>query len=320
VNSSSTHISEQFYPYPVFKVDTVRCHFESAPWKTNIPDDWDGWKTQYNRGRDRSRLASVSERPVAIMMTHRATGLRVGGNQFGAAWFEVSVPHFVHGDNSILITTEEELSAAKKAISEAITQVCHFDSSSSGIRVVRIDLVAYIPVPLNDVIAAHRSCRHPKFHKSAAQYVGESLVFKGSLRICRMYSSELLKTGTIGTHTRVEWQLRQSAIARDFGAPVCWNQLRLEDCYRVYRELCLGFDCSEIPKINTIYHFLAIAEQNDWQWEGVPAIDLYLHHKKKSSVNRIRRKVAVHRPTVFKFKWNDLLPLTYTEQLQQHGK
>jgi hypothetical protein len=204
----------------------------------------------------------VTECRHTIRWSHAVTGLTVGGNDFGATWFQVAIPRFANGDNSRLLVTEVELENAKEQISKTVDQVCDFKPDEIPITVTRIDLVQHIPVPLQDVIAAHRACRHPKFRKRTSVYIGESLRFEGSKRKGRMYSPELRKRKVAGTFTRVEWELHSPALNKDFGGELTWRGLRLTECYRVYRNLSLDFDVSEVVIPNSIYQFLAFAELN----------------------------------------------------------
>jgi hypothetical protein len=289
-------------------VDTVKCTFASAKWLELPP----GWKQATSRYDKSSHEALYDSGRRSRRCSHEATGLQVGGNEKGATWFEVSIPRLANGDNALLLTSEIELDAAKMEVGRTIRQVCEFLQNESTAIAVRTDVVLYIPVPLADTMAAHRSSRHPKISKNASEYVGESLRFKGANRICRMYSSDLLKHRRTGHSTRVEWQLRTSALQRDFGKIVRWPELNLEDCYQVYRNLCLGFDVAEVVSLNSIHSFLALAEKNGWRHQGIPVVELYCRSR-PTTANKIRKKISACRSQVFNFSWDQFLPTTFQQ-------
>ncbi len=288
-------------------VDTVRLEFPPAPWR-NQP--LDGWDESHIRSTHRGVGAPGQERhSEGRRMKYRALGLRVGGGLAGARWVEVSVPRLLHGSNVVLVESDEELSRARGILNELVSQVCECDLLSSGVLVSRLDLVVYIQCPVKDVIAAHRATRHPKFRKGAGVFVGQSLVYRGRSRCCRFYDKAVEQKHGSSNETRGEWQLRPRALVADFGAMVPWASLRLADCYRVLRSLCLGFQPSAVPKGGTtIYDFFAMLECEEVTIRSVPVVDLYLKGLKPSSVNRVRKEIAKRRPAVMGFNWDKLLP------------
>ena len=285
-------------------IDTVRLFFphERLP---DMPHDWDF----ISRHSDRVRPDGTISRRNGFTYEHRPTGLRATGDEHEIRWIEVSLPRLLFGHNGSLITSQEHIDQAMRALSGLLRQI---GTQLTALRYfTRVDLVWQFSGDPAAFIAAHRSCKHRSIRKEAGSFNNNSLFWQGSDMRVSMYDKALEQTGQKGDVVRVEVQLRGKRLKRELRDDEYSNVTGLDfyDCYQAYRRILLGFNPPSLPKIGSVAELLALAERHDWTADGVTPFDLWARGKSAKQITRVRKQMAALRPEVHDIDWEALLPV-----------
>ncbi|MCG3777124.1 MAG: hypothetical protein JW395_4000 [Nitrospira sp.] len=279
----------------------------------HLPDGWKSADTLYNRSVTRNSGTAGCNR---ILLTHKLTGMRVGGSRSTATWLEVSLPRLLHGHNGRLIANQKELDDALAKLNNLVGQVCLPAINKAEDKFTRVDLVLQFRDNPAAFKAAHRNCRHSWIRREAGEYDGESIYWKGADMTVRIYDKQLEQRGQPGNIVRVEVELRREALKKAFfgmrdSPEFEWRELTslsFGRCYEVYREIMCGFRPARLRRMSSMAEFLAMADQAGWKWEGVPAFDLWRIDKCAHHVRRVRKEMARLRPHIHHIDWEVLLP------------
>jgi hypothetical protein len=283
-------------------IDTIRMFFPHER-RADVPDHW-RLKTEIRKFVSADGQTGVVEKCVYY---DKNTGLRAEGDEHEIKWIEVSLPRLLHGHNGKLIKSQAEIDKALWLLRRKLNEIGIRQSAECWFN--RVDLVWQIRAEPGDFICAHKNCRHKKIRKEQGHYTGQSLYWKGSELLVRMYDKVLEMSKKPGSIVRVEAQLRGRTLKKQLsdGAGHV-KHLNFEQCYQAYRNLMLGFCPAALPKASGLVDILAIAQQEGWESKGVSAFDIWARSKSTKQKRRVQRELAMRRIEIYKIDWSGLLP------------
>lgn len=307
--------------------------------------DWD------SSSRDKI-IRRNNEKRSQYFATHEDSGMRVKILNGSLESVQISLPRLIHGNNAIQLREEADLSAAMQAVRVVLAPMIH-PFLLPHWPLTRLDLALTLRLDPRPALASHRLLRHPLIRKETECWSNEdgdsapgrsksgrrsfqpphvlsdlnTVRYKGTNTVIVLYdkSSEMKsrKEGIQVDHDcglRVEVQLKTAKhIARFLGSEgatkVRFDELSVEKCYRVFREIMIQFDpvnpfpCFK-PKIESL---LAILERHPETWASIGNVcplDWYRASKRVTDrqFKEMRRKVAKFNPTFSGFRWADFLP------------
>lgn len=283
-------------------IDTVRMFFPHER-RERVPPHW-------RLKIETRRFVSDDGQDIFVekcVYTDRESGLRAEGDDHEIHYVEVSLPRLLHGTNAKLIKSQAEIDEALRRLRMKLNEI--------GIRQTadywfsRVDLVWQFRVDPDAFICAHKNCRHKKIRKDQGHYTGQSLYWRGSELMIRMYDKTLEMTKKPGSIVRVEAQLRSRRLRKELaGGAEQVTRLDFGKCYQAYRSLMLGFCPAAMPKASRWVELLAIGQRADWQWDGVSMFDIWARGKSTKTLRRIQRELAAIRTEVHGIDWSVLLP------------
>jgi len=258
-------------------------------------DNRPGWK--------HSEHSSDYGSPLVIL-THVPTGLRVTSRGGTVASVEASLPRVVFGTNGQLITSQAVLDEALEVTDNIISEVATVPERR---EFSRIDLCWQFRGEQRNWLQAHRYAKYPGTHSTAREY-STGLGWYGKDFKARLYDKEAEVNKGSGV-MRLEFALSRHKLSKEFNGtfePV--TQLNFADSYAVYRQLAVGFQPHRVPKISSDAEFLALGEQQGWNYEGTPAAELFLGHRCGKTARKLRREVTAAQLQYHEINWHILLP------------
>jgi hypothetical protein len=238
------------------------------------------------------------------------SGYHAYGEREEIRYHRASLPRLLFGHNGKLIKSQAELDAAMDLLQQNAGEICN--ASFANLHYTRVDLVWQFRGDTADFILAHRHARHPRIHRDPIFYEARSMALKGSEMRITMYDKVLKEFKCQGDVVRVEIQLKGRRLMEELGNGNKVTKIDFYQCYQTYRRILLGFDPNPIATVSNIAEFLAIAERERWQSNGISAFELYTKNLSKRHLRRLQRDMAVCRPEVFKINWAELLPADAT--------
>jgi len=266
-------------------IDTIGVHL-AATVKDVIPPGWikEFWKEgiQDNKGK---MMVLPSGR-----LRHLATGLRVGVSGGEARWAEGELSCLVFKHNGILIKSQQELDQAIAVFLERVSEVC---THSPPYNLRRIDLVGHAGISPEMLVRVYKNFRLPRIRRDPIHYPGESLLWRGSKRKCRLYDKRLRNSGRPGDMTRIEWELHGSTITTEFGKVTTLDHLSIEVCYAVFHRLCRGFTPRCLAQKGNLSTILAMANAEKWCFGKIPLAEHLKGWRNPKVFQRLQQRAAV---------------------------
>ncbi len=235
------------------------------------------------------------------------TGYHGHGEADYVLYHTASLPRLLFGHNGRLIQNQAQIDAALDLMRAKAGELGS-PPATADLRFVRADLVWQFSIDPAQVVLAHRNSRHPRIRSNPIRYEDRSIVFAGRERRVSFYDKVLERFKHPGNVLRVEVQLRGQVLKDQLGDGDAVTHLDFNACYRVYREILLGFEPSPVPQVTKIAHLLAIGEKEGWQSNGVTSFQLYTAGESARTVRRLKRQMALLRPAIFQIHWRELLP------------
>lgn len=264
-------------------IDTIR--FEPCPIGT--PEPHPGWaQTNWER------TPEMGADPEATWLwQHHETGMRIGGNEYGARWAEVSAPRVLFGANHRCIRNADQLSQALYGSCEIARQILpgfefnHF---------TRVDLVYQFRKDPRWLVSVHRNQRHPWVRSHGCEWFGESISWIGKETRIRLYDKAKEVENKAGDVARLEAQLRGAKLRKLIAGhqkrkveALTWDR-----CLRAYEWLLMGFQPVSAAKVSGLTEFLVLAEQEGWRAsDGRTAVEIWLEQKSDRQRRRTRREM-----------------------------
>lgn len=245
---------------------------------------------------------------------HAATDLRMGGSGTCVDWVEVSLPRVLHGSNDRLLSTSEEL---KESVDGALALVRTLVDRPRVDHFTRVDLVWQFAADPVDWINALRRARHPSIRKPTQEFFDESLHWAGREVHGRLYDKGKECGKEPGKVARFEWQLRGKALPRLLGSHGKVGMAEVVDFqreYRVYRDLCSGFEPRTLVKPRTLPEFFVYCDSEGLRDQhGRTVLDIYGAGRSARTMRRLRRDVQDARTSgaVVVVNFSELLPVDH---------
>jgi len=237
-------------------------------------------------------------------LKHLRTGLRVVARGDEVDSVEVSLPRLVSGNNGQLITSQVVLDEALARTDNVISEVA---TVPVGREFSRIDLCWQFRGDQRDWLQAHRYLKYPDTHNLAVPY-RTGLAWYGKEFEARLYDKEAEVNKGSGA-MRLEFALSRHKLSKEFNGtfePV--TQLNFAESYAVYRRLALGFQPHRVPVISSEAEFLALGEQQGWNFEGTRVAELFLGLRCGKTARHLRHQLTAAQLQYHKIDWHVLLP------------
>ena len=282
-------------------IDTVRF---SQTWKLrpDIPQTWKSTTHTYDHV-DETQTHVARRR---WLLTHDPTGLRAVGSGSTIEYVECSLPRLLHGTNGMLLRDQLEIDLALQKLDLLLDEVG--DPLDNTRSFTRLDLVWQFRGDPGLFINAHRNCRHKNIRAEPLCYERGSLTWAGSQIRIRFYDKLRQMTKKPGDVIRVEVQLRGSLLRERFGSGSPLMDLDFDECYKVYRQVLLGFCPSPVAKVSKFAHLLATGMREGWNSNGIGIFDLHTQHLSDKQRRRLQKEIAILRADAFQVDWSELLP------------
>lgn len=303
-------------------IDTVRFEFRGA-----IPA---GGRRGFKLTERSTSSCWVDEESTQVFnftMTDEETGARFMGcvdprsaeERYRVVLVELSVPRLVYGHNYREVPREGFKAAIETVVSycrevapaeKDFEEVCG-DWNFGSLDLKRVDLVKQFRASSSDLIAAHRTTKHPAMRSGGCEWFGESIAWKGKERMLRMYD-KLQEAGKLrepSDVTRLELETKGQAMDRDLGGRVYQlRQLTFDGCYSAYRGQILKLQPSSLPAATGWIEFLALLQRAGVRIDGVPVFEVWSRAKSKRTIRRVRSQMAAVRPSFWGWDWSQVLP------------
>lgn len=233
---------------------------------------------------------------------HHDTGMRIGGNEAGAKWAEVSAPRVLFGSNHRCIHNPEQLFEAVHGTFEVARQILPgFEVD----RYTRVDLAYQFRADPRWLISVHRNHRHPWVRSHACEWFGESINWIGQETRIRLYDKAKEVEKKPGDVARLEVQLRGRKLRKLVAGhekrklvDLTWDR-----CLRAYEWLLMGFQPISTAEVSSMVEFLSLAERDGLRFkDGRTATEVWLETKTLRHRRRVRQQM--NRVRLRRNEWN----------------
>ena len=301
--------------------DTIRGKL-SMPWIKGIEiQPPEGWEIRTGTVEDKEGITHTIRTAV-----HKESGMYIKGDDFGTHIIQVSLPRMLHGENTELIKSQEELDVAWDKFRLLQRQVMQFDQIP---RWTRVDMVWNFIGSIDDYITAFQNSKHPKVRAAVRVYKGQSIQWGGKVLTIQIYDKLQEKKKVVGSgktlvRAEIRQKVNQTASERKDNPffRICRQTIggyvpTFKQGYEYYRDLMIQLSPKEIPQLasRSPLDFLAYLEANNMvNAEGTSLVDIYMNGKSKSQRYRIMKELKgrVLRHKFISFR--ELLPTDRTPQ------
>ena len=302
-----------------FVIDTVRAKVD---WPL-INDDYlerEYWSIT-RKSKD-SEVAWEEETQAvedSFFAKHEILEIRAFGDAHRIHTVEAELPKLIHGCNSELIRSQEQI---EEALENLLNSFAGFADTGNGIYDFRgVDMsVHFVCDSPAAVVHAHRNCRYPRtkgekrreFNASSASwdYCGRrfALYDKGRQLNAR-YCGRHVETAS--NFLRVEVQLRGKALKHAFESGDNFPfVLDFDECYQVFRSELLRFAPAreKAPSPRSKEEALAMLDQLGTEVDGRTASELFTEHMSAQTRRKWLRNAAEFHVAGVGFDWAEILP------------
>lgn len=221
-------------------LDTVRFRIEFKPRATSVIKIWEIRERQ---------LRNAGWEKGLFLFYHKSTEIRICKDWHGWS-IEASLPKVLHGDNRLLLKSQNEINSALEKLKRILRTDWQFDFSARVFT--RVDLCWQVPGWINRFIDAHRNLTHPEARGGKVIiYRDENIIWeskkerkeRGTPFRLQMYDKRRERTGKQpGMVVRLEIQLRRDKLKRHLGVGNSLpTRLSFNRSYQVLRSVFLEF-------------------------------------------------------------------------------
>jgi hypothetical protein len=234
---------------------------------------------------------------------------------------EAELPTLLFGHNARVLADQHEVDLSVQRLDALVKTICEPASPTAGFipgqgdpastHFTRVDIGWNFHIPAPDVMHAMRDAKHESINRPSITYQGSSITFNGTRVRIVIYDKARKERARslLLPVTRIETQLHGEKISELFQTPHL-TALRLDDGYRVYRQVLLGFRLSSVipaPSGGTLNHFLAYQQARHPE-EDVVADYVRVRGKGPRFHRDLRTAVGRIVPAFAGFSWAALLP------------